>query len=132
MQLTKSLGVIILAGSLALSREIPIFESTAVISLQQTLALYPLAIDSKNFAALDQVFAQDVVANYSTGIGVLNGLPTVISVLNASLVPVLTQHDLTTFSVSDLSLGSASTVSSEASPSPVRNGFNHEFRSRML
>jgi hypothetical protein len=116
MRPTKALGVLILACSLVTSCEIPLFDSTAVISLQQTLALYPLAIDSKNFAALDQVFAPDIVANYSTGVGVLNGLPMVISVLNANLVPVLTQHDLTTFSVSELRVDSASTVSSETSP----------------
>ena len=132
MRLTKAVGVIALACSLVASREIPNHDSRAVISLQQTLALYPLAVDSKNFAALDQVFAQDVVANYSAPLGVLNGLPTVISVLTASLAPVLSQHALATFSVSDLEEDSASTVSSEASPSRVRNGFNHKCRSRIL
>jgi hypothetical protein len=117
MRFSKALWFIILACSFVGSRQIPIHDSTAVISLQQTLSLYPLAVDSKNFQDLDQVFAKNVVANYSTPIGVLNGLPTVISVLNASLAAVLTQHDLTTYSVSELNVNSASTVSSKASPS---------------
>jgi hypothetical protein len=132
MRLTKALGAIMLTCSLVVSREIPILDSTAVISLQQTLALYPLAVDSKNFAALDQVFTQDVVANYSAPIGVLNGLPAVISALEASLAPVNTQHNLTTFSVSDLKEESASTVSLEASPSQVWSEFDHKSRSCML
>jgi hypothetical protein len=132
MGITKALGIISLAYSIVASREIPIYDSRAVISLQQTLALYPLAIDSKNFAAMDQVFAQDVVANYSAPIGVLNGLPTVISVLESSLAPVLTQHVLATFSVSDLKEESASTVSSKASLLRVRNKFDLTTRLRIL
>lgn len=60
--------------------------------IRNTLAHYPLAIDGKNFAALDLVFAQDVVANYSAPLGVLTGLSSVISVLESSLSPVTTQH----------------------------------------
>lgn len=115
MQFTKPIWVISLALGVVASRKIPIYDSRAVISLQQTLALYPLAIDSKKFAALDQVFAEDVIANYSPPIGVLTGLPAVESVLQASLAPVLTQHALSTFSVIELEEESASTVSSNAS-----------------
>lgn len=64
--------------------------------IRDTLAHYPLAIDGKNFAALDLVFTQDVVANYSEPLGVLTGLPSVISVLQSSLSPVRSQHAFST------------------------------------
>ncbi|KAF6226973.1 hypothetical protein HO133_008414 [Letharia lupina] len=64
--------------------------------IRETLAHYPLAIDGKNFAALDLVFTQHVVANYSEPLGVLTGLPAVVSALESSLSPVGTQHAFST------------------------------------
>ena len=86
--------------------------TTAIVSLQQTLALYPLAIDGKNFSALSAVFTQNVVANYSAPLNVLYGLEAVEAALQASLAPVTTQHGLSTFSVQNLDLeaGRAGTV----------------------
>ena len=80
----------------------PIFEN----QIRDTLAHYPLAIDGKNFAALDLVFTQDVVANYSAPLNVLTGLATVISTLKASLAPVTTQHALSTQLIEILAGGS--------------------------
>lgn len=54
------------------------------IAVRQTLNRYPLAIDGKDFAALSEVFAPNVVANYSTSIGVLSGLTQVEEVLQKS------------------------------------------------
>lgn len=51
------------------------------IAIHQTLNTYPLAIDNKDFGLLSQVFTNDVVANYSTSIGVLRGLADVEEVL---------------------------------------------------
>jgi hypothetical protein len=42
--------------------------------IHQTLARYPLAIDSKNFTALSLVFAPDAVANYTGQASNLTGL----------------------------------------------------------
>lgn len=86
--------------------------TTAIVSLQQTLALYPLAIDRKNFSALSAVFAPNVVANYSAPLNLLYGLEAVEANLQASLAPVTTQHALSTFSVQTLDLeeGSAGSV----------------------
>ena len=47
------------------------------LAIHQTLNTYPLAIDSKDFGLLSQVFTNDVIANYSTGVGVLQGLTAV-------------------------------------------------------
>ena len=45
-----------------------------VESIRNTLALYPLSIDGKNFDALSLVFTKDAVANYSEPLNVLTGL----------------------------------------------------------
>jgi len=86
--------------------------TSATVALQQTLALYPLAIDGKNFTALSAVFAQNVVANYSAPLNVLYGLDAVEAALQAALAPVNTQHALSTFSVQHLNseAGTADTV----------------------
>lgn len=86
--------------------------TTAIVSLQQTLALYPLAIDGKNFSALSAVFAPSVVANYSAPLNVIYGLENVEAALQAALAPVTSQHALSTFSVQNLDLkeGRAGTV----------------------
>lgn len=47
------------------------------VAIHQVLNTYPLAIDGKDFALLSQVFTEDVVANYGTGLGVLQGLSAV-------------------------------------------------------
>ena len=44
------------------------------IQVKNTLAHYPLALDGKNFAALDQIFTTDAVANYSAPLGVVTPL----------------------------------------------------------
>ena len=56
------------------------------IAVKQTLSAYPFAIDSKDFDALANVFTEDVVANYSAPINVLDGLDAVKSALSARLV----------------------------------------------
>ena len=64
--------------------------------IHNTLALYPLAIDGKNFAELDRVFDSDVVANYSAPLNIITGVLNLQAVLNASLFYVTTQHSLAT------------------------------------
>ena len=76
----------------SLQSQNPIIEN----QIRDTLAHYPLAIDGKSFAALDLIFTQDVVVNYSVALGVLTGLSSVISALQSSLSPVRTQHALST------------------------------------
>lgn len=61
---------------------------------QNTLVLYPFAIDGKNFAALDNIFTKDVVANYSAPLDVLTPLSTMQTALEASLASVTTHRGL--------------------------------------
>ena len=60
--------------------------------IRNTLAIYPLAIDGKNFPALDLFYTADAVANYSAPINVVTGLSEIKAVLERALAPVLTQH----------------------------------------
>lgn len=82
----------------------------SVEAIRQTLALYPLAIDGKNFGALDLVFATNAVANYSAPINVLTPLSTIQSGLESSLTPVTTQHAYGTQLIDILSFDSAFSV----------------------
>lgn len=81
-----------------------------VEAIRSTLALYPLAIDGKNFKALSQVFTSKAVANYSAPLNVLTPLSTIESVLQASLAPVTTQHAFATQLIDVLSSNSAFSV----------------------
>lgn len=67
-------------------------DPTAIAAIKNVLALYPLAIDGKDFNALSQVFTTDTVANYSAPLNVLTPLSTIESTLQASLAAVTTQH----------------------------------------
>ncbi|KAL9116564.1 MAG: hypothetical protein Q9187_006911, partial [Circinaria calcarea] len=78
---------------------------STVSQIRNTLALYPLAIDGKNFAALSLVFTPDVVANYSAPLNVLTGLATVQATLQQSLMYVDTQHSYGTQVIEVLARG---------------------------
>lgn len=84
--------------------------SAIVEAIRTTLALYPLAIDGKNFNALDQIFTSNAVANYSAPLNVLTPLSTIESVLESSLSPVTTQHAFATQLIDVLSPTSAFSV----------------------
>lgn len=60
------------------------------------MALCPLAVDGKAFKALELVFTQDVVANYSALPNVLSPLSTLKSEFQESLAHVTTQHKFST------------------------------------
>lgn len=68
----------------------------AQLEISNTLSRYAFAIDSKDFDKLEEVFTPDIVANYSAPLGVLRGIPNIQETLKAALLPVTTQHSLTT------------------------------------
>ncbi|KAL4963783.1 nuclear transport factor 2 family protein [Aspergillus stella-maris] len=74
----------------------PAVDSSTTETIRKTLALYPLAIDGKNFTALSSVFAPDAVANFSSPLGVLSPLSDIQETLRQSLTCVTTQHSLGT------------------------------------
>lgn len=65
------------------------------IQIRNTINLYPLAVDGKNYGALGEVFTPNVVANLSQG-GLIHGLPALEGAIGASFVHVTTQHQLGT------------------------------------
>lgn len=82
----------------------------SIETIRATLALYPLAIDGKNFESLSLIFAPDAVANYSAPLNALTPLSTIQSVLETSLNPVTTQHSFGTQLIDVLSYDSAFSV----------------------
>lgn len=67
-------------------------DAGTIEAIRNTLAIYPFAIDGKNFDALSKVFATDATANYSAPLNALTPLSTIQSTLKASLACVTTQH----------------------------------------
>ena len=65
-------------------------------SIHQTLNLYPLAIDSKDFGLLSQVFTPSAFANYGAPLNDLQGLLAIQAGLSASVAKVNSQHLLGT------------------------------------
>lgn len=83
----------------------------ATESIRQTLALYALAIDGRNYEVLRKVFSTNARANYSDPIGVLNGVQAIIDNLAPGLSTfVSTQHHLGTQLIHICSLTSAVSV----------------------
>ncbi|KAK5953612.1 hypothetical protein OHC33_005556 [Knufia fluminis] len=84
---------------------------TSIEAIRQTMALYALAIDGRNFEALRKVFTIDTRANYSDPIGVLNGVQAIIDTLPPGLANfVSTQHHLGTQYIDICSPNSAVSV----------------------
>lgn len=48
-------------------------DGDAEASIRQTLALYPFCVDTLNFDGFDQIFTENVRANYSVPFDVING-----------------------------------------------------------
>lgn len=67
-------------------------DAGTIEAIRNTLAIYPFAIDGKNFDALSKVFSADATANYSAPLNVLTPLSSIQSVLKESLACVTTQH----------------------------------------
>ena len=67
--------------------------ATDIAQIVNTLALYPLAVDGRNFSALSLVFTQDVVADYPiAGLGVLTPLSVLEQGLAAASANTNSQH----------------------------------------
>lgn len=71
-------------------------DPVVVDQIRHTLSLYSLAIDGKDYEALDLVFTKDAAANYSAPLGVVTPLSAIESVVQKALAFVDTQHKLST------------------------------------
>ena len=66
-----------------------------VAGIQQTLGLFPVSIDLKQFDLLDAVFSVNATANF-TGRSVIVGVPAIKSYLMEGLASLKSQHNLGT------------------------------------
>ena len=66
-----------------------------VTGIQQTLGLFPVAIDQKQFDLLDAVFTTNATANFR-GPSLLVGVPAIKRSLSKGLTGLISQHDLGT------------------------------------
>ena len=67
--------------------------ATDIAQIVNTLALYPLAIDGRNFSALSLVFTEDVIADYPiAGLGILTPLTMLEQSIVAASVNFNSQH----------------------------------------
>ncbi|CAI6341760.1 unnamed protein product [Periconia digitata] len=73
----------------------PIVNPHDHLAIQNTIARYCEALDTKDFKLLDQVFAEEVVANYPFN-NKLEGVKGVREAIVNRLGPILTHHSLTT------------------------------------
>ena len=69
-----------------------------IVQIQQTLNLFPLSVDTKNYSLLADIFTSDVTANFLIG-SVLHGLEAVQQQLETHLKGLVSHHSLTTQSV---------------------------------
>ena len=75
-------------------------EAAAIVSIQQTLALFPIAVDSKSYGRFSSVFTPNVTANFSMpGTQNIHGIPALTAGLSKGLEGLVSQHSLSTLSV---------------------------------
>ncbi len=73
-----------------------VFALTPWEQIHQTLHTYPLAIDSKDYGLLSEVFTSDAFANYTGDLSNMTGLAAITAGLAASVANVDSQHLLGT------------------------------------
>ena len=77
--------------------------SSDELQIRNKLSLYPIALDTQNFALLDQVFTANTVVDYQIpGTSVLHGLPDVKAYLVKALTGFVTEHTLSTIVVEEI------------------------------
>lgn len=69
-------------------------------TIQQTLYLFSIAVDTKNYALLNDIFTPTATANFSTPSSQnISGLAAITALLSKGLTGVVSQHSLTTLAV---------------------------------
>ena len=79
----------------------PVESAVSIIHIQQTLNLYPLSVDNKNYALFARIFTHNVTANLLCLLPTTS-LPAMRSQISKSLAGLVSQHALTTQSISVL------------------------------
>lgn len=89
----------------------PFTDPVSIESIRNTLALYPFAVDGRNWPALSRIFASNARANYSEPLGVSNGVDNITQSISAGISNfAATQHRYGTQYINICSLNSAISV----------------------
>ncbi|KAI9658378.1 MAG: hypothetical protein M1821_002511 [Bathelium mastoideum] len=94
-----SLGPILTPISLVLSIPLPVMQVAAIVEIEQVLARFSVAVDTKELALLDDVFDANASANFNDGSGILQGRDAIREALDEGLAALTSQHYLTTITV---------------------------------
>lgn len=102
----------IAVSTLSLSAGKPVHPSITsdTVAIQQTLNIFPLSVDRKDYSRLAEVFSQDVTADFLVG-PVCHGLTAVQQQLQAHLEGLGSHHSLTTQSIQFPDAGTATATS---------------------
>ncbi|GAB7345170.1 hypothetical protein MBLNU457_3554t1 [Dothideomycetes sp. NU457] len=65
------------------------------LAIKNTLALYCVALDTKDFSLLEEVFVPDAVTIYPFDGGNMQGVDQIAAVISKRLAPITSQHNLT-------------------------------------
>ena len=104
------LAVLLSVCPLGLQSPLP-SRTTSLVSIQQTLALFAVAVDTKNYALFSSIFTPNVTANFSTpGAENIQGLSQLTDILSQSLRGQLSQHSLSTLQINFTSQTEANAV----------------------
>ena len=111
--LSKLLSVLVVLLSvcpLGIQSHVP-SQTTSLVSIQQTLALFAVAVDTKNYALFSSVFTPNVTANFSTpGTENIQGISQLTEILSQNLTGLISQHSLSTLQVNFTSQTVATSV----------------------
>ncbi|KAI9679685.1 MAG: hypothetical protein M1822_007291 [Bathelium mastoideum] len=94
-----SLGLMLTSVGLVLSIPLPIMQVAAIVEIDQVLARFSVAVDTKDLALLDDVFDANASANFNDGSGILHGRDAIREALEEGLAELISQHYLTTITV---------------------------------
>jgi hypothetical protein len=67
-------------------------KTSADIQIKNTLAKYPLSVDSKNYTIIPEIFTEDAFLGSPPPTGNFIGIPTIIKFLTTALENTVTQH----------------------------------------
>ena len=67
-------------------------KTSANVQIKNTLAKYPLSVDSKNYTIIPEIFTEDAFLGSPPPTGNFVGIPAIIEFLTAALENTLTQH----------------------------------------
>ena len=89
----KNFSLPLILPTLAIFPSATAFDKTSAdVQIKNTLAKYPLSVDSKNYTILPELFTEDALLASPPPTGNFYGIPAIIGFLTPALENTLTQH----------------------------------------